>query len=39
MGVETFLSDPEVGSVGVEQNIIVRDGGNELLTPVELEWW
>ena len=39
MGVETFLSHPGVGSVGVEQNIIVHDGGNELLTPVALEWW
>jgi len=25
--------------VGVEQNIIVHDGENELLTPVALEWW
>jgi len=39
MGVETFLSHPDVGSVGVEQNIIVHEGGNELLTPVALEWW
>ena len=39
MGVETFLSHPGVGSVGVEQNIIVHDGENELLTPVALEWW
>lgn len=39
MGVETFLSHPGVGSVGVEQNIIVHDGRNELLTPVALEWW
>lgn len=39
MGVETFLSHPDVGSVGVEQNIIVHEGGNELLTPLALEWW
>jgi Xaa-Pro dipeptidase len=39
MGVETFLSHPDVGSVGVEQNIVVRERGNELLTPVALEWW
>jgi Xaa-Pro dipeptidase len=39
MGVETFLSHPDVGSVGVEQNIIVYEHGNELLTPVPLEWW
>jgi Xaa-Pro dipeptidase len=39
MGVEVFLSHPAVGSVGLEQNIIVRDMGNELLTPVPLEWW
>jgi Xaa-Pro aminopeptidase len=39
MGVETFLSHPDVGSVGLEQNIIVHERGNELLTPVPLEWW
>jgi Xaa-Pro dipeptidase len=39
MGVETFLSHPDVGSVGLEQNIIVQEGGNELLTPIPLEWW
>lgn len=39
MGVETFLSHPDVGSVGIEQNIIVHERGNELLTPVALEWW
>lgn len=39
MGVEVFLSHPDVGSVGLEQNIIVREMGNELLTPVALEWW
>jgi Xaa-Pro dipeptidase len=38
MGVETFLSHPDVGSVGLEQNIIVHERGNELLTPVPLEW-
>jgi Xaa-Pro aminopeptidase len=38
MGVETFLSHPDVGSVGVEQNIIVHERGNEPLTPVSLEW-
>lgn len=39
IGVETFLSHPDVGCVGVEQNIIVHERGNELLTPVSLEWW
>jgi hypothetical protein len=39
MGVETFLSHQDVGTVGVEQNVIVRADGNELLTPVPLEWW
>jgi hypothetical protein len=39
MGVEVFLSRPDIGGVGVEQNIIVRGEGNELLTPVPLEWW
>jgi Xaa-Pro dipeptidase len=39
MGVETFLSHPDVGSVGVEQNIIVHRRENELITPVALEWW
>lgn len=39
MGVETFLSHPDLGSVGIEQNIIVHERGNELLTPVDLEWW
>lgn len=39
LGIETFLSDPKVGSVGVEQNLIVRAGGNELLTTTPLEWW
>ncbi|HEX6399953.1 MAG TPA: M24 family metallopeptidase [Actinomycetota bacterium] len=39
MGVETFLTHPGVGTAGVEQNIIVQEGGNELLTTVPLEWW
>jgi hypothetical protein len=30
---------PDVGSVGIEQNIIVHADGTELLTPVPLEWW
>jgi Xaa-Pro aminopeptidase len=39
LGIETILSDPEVGSAGVEQNLIVHAGGNELLTTTPLEWW
>ncbi|MEX0834110.1 MAG: M24 family metallopeptidase [Actinomycetota bacterium] len=39
MGIETFLSRSDVGSVGIEQNIIVRESGNGLLTPIVLEWW
>jgi Xaa-Pro dipeptidase len=38
-GVETFISAPAVGSVGMEQNIIVHEGGNELLTQTPLAWW
>lgn len=38
-GVETFISRPGVGTAGLEQNIIVHEEGNELLTPVPLEWW
>jgi Xaa-Pro dipeptidase len=39
LGVEVFLSWPDVGSVGMEQNIIVREHGNEVLTTTDLEWW
>jgi len=39
LGIETFLCDPEVGSVGVEQNLIVGAAGNEILTSTPLEWW
>src|SRR5262245_49930905 len=39
LGIETFLCDPEVGSVGVEQNLIVGADGNEVLTTTPLEWW
>ncbi len=39
LGIETFLSDPAVGSVGVEQNIIVGAARNEILTTTPLECW
>ena len=39
LGIETFLCDPEVGSAGVEQNLIVGADGNEILTTTPLEWW
>jgi Xaa-Pro aminopeptidase len=36
---EVFLHWPDVGSAGVEQNFIVGEDSNELLTTTELEWW
>jgi Xaa-Pro dipeptidase len=36
---EVFLYWPDVGSAGVEQNFIVSEGGNELLTTSDLTWW
>jgi Xaa-Pro dipeptidase len=36
---EVFLHWPDVGSAGVEQNFIVSEGGNELLTTSDLNWW
>jgi Xaa-Pro dipeptidase len=35
---EVFLYWPDVGSAGVEQNFIVWEGGNELLTTSDLNW-
>jgi Xaa-Pro dipeptidase len=39
LGIEVFLSWSDVGSVGMEQNIIVGHDENELLTTTDLEWW
>jgi Xaa-Pro dipeptidase len=39
LGIEVFLSRPDVGSVGMEQNVIVGERENELLTTTDLEWW
>ncbi|MFD5224413.1 M24 family metallopeptidase [Microbacterium sp. NPDC058342] len=39
ISVEYFLKVDGVGSIGVEQNLIVHADGNELLTPIDLEWW
>src|SRR5262245_13243956 len=39
LGIETFLSDPAVGSAGVEQNLIVGAARNEILTTTPLECW
>ena len=36
---EVFLHWHDVGSAGVEQNFIVWDEGNELLTPTDLVSW
>jgi Xaa-Pro dipeptidase len=36
---EVFLHWPDVGSAGVEQNFIVWENGNELLTTSDLNWW
>jgi Xaa-Pro dipeptidase len=36
--IEVFLNWPGVGSAGVEDCFIVREGGNELLTTTELDW-
>lgn len=36
---EVFLHWPDVGSAGVEQNFIIHEGGNELLTLTPLEWF
>jgi len=33
-----FLHWPDVGSAGVEQNLIVGADGNELLTTSALKW-
>jgi Xaa-Pro aminopeptidase len=39
MGVEVFVSDPKIGSVGLEQNIIVGKDKNELLTTTPMIPW
>lgn len=39
LGVEVFLHWPDTGSVGIETNIIVGPAGNEVLTPVDTQWW
>jgi hypothetical protein len=39
LGIETFPCDPEVGSVGCEQNLIVGADRNEILTTTPLECW
>jgi Xaa-Pro dipeptidase len=36
---EVFLHWPDVGSAGVEQNFIVQEDGNELLTTSDLSTW
>ena len=39
MGVEAFLARSGVGSAGCEQNFIVGDDENELLTTSPMLWW
>jgi Xaa-Pro aminopeptidase len=39
LGVEGFLTMDGVGSAGFEQNIVVGETGNELLTTSPVTWW
>lgn len=39
LGIEAFLGLDGVGSAGFEQNVIVTDGGCELLTTTPMLWW
>jgi Xaa-Pro dipeptidase len=39
LGVEVFLSRNGIGSAAFEQNILVREDGNELLTTSPTFWW
>lgn len=39
LGLEVFLHWPDVGTLGLEQNIIVGVERNESLTMTELRWW
>ena len=39
LGVEGFLTFEGVGSAGFEQNIVVHETGNELLTTSPIVWW
>jgi Xaa-Pro aminopeptidase len=39
LGVEAFLAADGVGSAGFEQNVIVTDGGTELLTTTPMIFW
>ena len=39
LGVEVFLYWPHLGSLGIEQNIIVGREENELLTTTDMFWW
>jgi Xaa-Pro aminopeptidase len=38
LGVEAFMGKPGIGSAGFEQNIIVHEDGNELLTTTPMTW-
>ena len=39
VGVEAFVTQTEVGSSGIEQNFIVHEDYNEILTKTPLIWW
>ncbi|HYB08703.1 MAG TPA: M24 family metallopeptidase [Alphaproteobacteria bacterium] len=39
MGIEIFMARKGVGSVGLEQNVIVTPTGTELLTTSPMIWW
>jgi len=39
LGVETFVARKGVGSAGIEQNVIVREHGTELLTTTPTAFW
>jgi Xaa-Pro aminopeptidase len=38
-GVEAFISRKDVGSSGIEQNFIIGEHGNEVITTTPLRWW
>lgn len=39
LGVEVFMAEAGVGSVGFEQNIIVHRDDNEIITKSPMTWW
>jgi Xaa-Pro aminopeptidase len=39
VGIEAFVTQTEVGSSGIEQNFIVHEDHNEILTKTPVIWW